>query len=141
MTLNRAQKMIEASETKAKELGIAITTAVVDEHGTLVALSKMDGALLVSPQFAQSKAFTSAHLGVATSGLAECHFCLPNFVLPANQPFVCGFWIGLDVQKLGRAMDRHASVDGDYTLHQWVGVLCGCGLTDRVRNRNHPLQE
>jgi len=71
MTLNRAQKMIEASETKAKELGIAITTAVVDEHGTLVALSKMDGALLVSPQFAQSKAFTSAHLGVATSGLAE----------------------------------------------------------------------
>jgi len=71
MTLNRAQKMIEASETKAKELGIAITTAVVDEHGTLVALSKMNGALLVSPQFAQSKAFTSAHLGVATSGLAE----------------------------------------------------------------------
>lgn len=71
MTLNHAQKMIEASENKAKELGIAITTAVVDEHGTLVALSKMDGALLISPQFAQTKAFTSAHLGVPTSGLAE----------------------------------------------------------------------
>jgi uncharacterized protein GlcG (DUF336 family) len=69
LTLAQAKHMIAVSEDKAKELDISITTAVVDEHGTLIALSKMDGALLVSPDFAKTKAITSAALGSPTSGL------------------------------------------------------------------------
>ena len=62
ITLEQAKKAIEASEDKAKEIGIAVTTAVVDEHGVVIALGRMDGALLISPRFAQKKAYTAAML-------------------------------------------------------------------------------
>ncbi len=70
ISLDKAKQALEASETKASELGIAVTTTIVDEHGTVIATSKMDGALLISPRFAYTKAYTSAVLMSPTSGLA-----------------------------------------------------------------------
>lgn len=48
-----------------------VTIAVVDEHGELVALSKMDTALIVSPHFAESKAKTAALLGLDTQQIGQ----------------------------------------------------------------------
>lgn len=70
ITLAKAKHAIETSEKKAEELGVKVTTAIVDDHGSLIALSKMDGALHISPRFASTKAFTSANLGAPTEGLA-----------------------------------------------------------------------
>lgn len=70
MTLDKAQHMILASTEKAKELNIKVATAVVDEHGTIVALHRMDGAFYISPKFATSKAHTSALLGLPSGDIA-----------------------------------------------------------------------
>lgn len=66
MTLEMAKGMIEAAVNKAKELGVPMCVAVVDEGGNLKAFSRMDGAALLSVGVAQDKAYTSVSHGIAT---------------------------------------------------------------------------
>lgn len=70
ISLESAQKAIDKAISKAQDLGIAITVTVVDDHGTLIAASKMDDALNISPKYSFAKAFTSANLGLPTADIA-----------------------------------------------------------------------
>lgn len=70
VTLEQAQDFVSKVIRKATELQQNVSVAIVDEHGDLVYLAKMDGALVISPQFAQAKARTSALLGMATSQIS-----------------------------------------------------------------------
>lgn len=71
ITLDKAKKALEASEKKAAEIGVAVSTVIVDEHGSIVAASRMDGAIPISPRFAYTKAYTSASLGMPSGGLGD----------------------------------------------------------------------
>jgi len=71
MTLSQAKKALQSSEKKAESLGIAVSTVIVDNHGSTIAASRMDGALPISPRIAQTKAWTSAALAVPSEGLAQ----------------------------------------------------------------------
>jgi uncharacterized protein GlcG (DUF336 family) len=61
-----AHRMIAAGEERAAAMGHAFVIAVVDESGVLKALSRMDGAPLLSVQVAQDKAYSAAGFGMPT---------------------------------------------------------------------------
>ena len=76
--------MIGASQDKARELGVAVSTAIVDPEGRLFAFERMEGARWISVEVSQSKAYTGALLGrdgpdlaqvapAALAGLAAMH--------------------------------------------------------------------
>ncbi|WP_459712414.1 GlcG/HbpS family heme-binding protein [Paraburkholderia sp. 2C] len=57
-----AMRMIGASHRRAHELGMAVSTAIVDPDGRLLAFGRMDGTHWLSIDAAQAKAFTGALL-------------------------------------------------------------------------------
>jgi uncharacterized protein GlcG (DUF336 family) len=62
LTAEAAQRMILASQAKAREIGVAVCTAIFDAEGRLFAFGRMDGAPWLSIEVSQSKAFTGALL-------------------------------------------------------------------------------
>jgi uncharacterized protein GlcG (DUF336 family) len=62
MALNTelAEKILAGARAKASEMKVPMSFAVVDAGGYLIALVRMDGAALLTPSVAHSKAYTAA---------------------------------------------------------------------------------
>ncbi len=60
LTLSDAKVMLEGSEAKAREIGVDLDIAVVDDGGHLLAFIRMDGARVTSIDVSINKAFTAA---------------------------------------------------------------------------------
>ena len=111
ITLHKAKKALEAEESIAKELGIAISTVIVDGNGYIIASSRMDNALPVSPRFAFTKAYTAAVLRMPTQGLAE--------YATAGKPYygVTAIWSG-----------EFTTIPGGLPVNDNNGVIGGVGV-------------
>jgi uncharacterized protein GlcG (DUF336 family) len=71
LPLSQALAYADAGIAKAKEMGIKISIAVIDEFGQLVQLDRMDGASLMSPDIAEAKAVTALNFKRPTSQVAQ----------------------------------------------------------------------
>lgn len=71
MSLAEALAYADAGIAKAKELGVKVSIAVIDEYGMLVQLDRMDGASLMSPDIAEAKAITALNFKRPTSEVAK----------------------------------------------------------------------
>ena len=63
ITIEAAERIIDAAVKKAQEMSKLMCIAVCDEDGTLKAFRRMDGAPLLSVQIAQDKAYTAISFG------------------------------------------------------------------------------
>lgn len=79
LILQEANELVGRAQAKAAELGIRVTVAVVDEGGHVIVLSRMDGALPLSPQIAEAKAVGAAMLYRDGGALAELAKDRPGF--------------------------------------------------------------
>ena len=70
LTLAAARACIAAAQADARTLGVAMSVAVVDGGGQLVAFERMDGADLVTVSLAQDKAWTALVNRMPTAELA-----------------------------------------------------------------------
>ena len=71
ISLEQAEQAIEAAKRRANEIGVPMTIAVVDTGGNLVALARMDGAILASLDIAIGKAYTAVAMKMSTADLAS----------------------------------------------------------------------
>lgn len=60
LTLDDAKIMLDAAEAKARNIGVPMDIAVVDDGGNLLAFRRMDGAKITSIAIAIDKAYTAA---------------------------------------------------------------------------------
>ena len=71
LTLEMAERILQAAKEKARELKIQEDIAVVDEGGNLKAFARMDGAWLGSIDIAIRKARTARYFDVETAKLGK----------------------------------------------------------------------
>ena len=69
--LENLHRMARRAEEKAKQLGVSVVFAAVDQGGNLVLLQRMEGALLASIEIATGKAYTASALKMATHELGQ----------------------------------------------------------------------
>ena len=69
--IDKAIQMIQAAHAKALELDIAVSVAVVDEGGRLIAFGRMDRARPMSVDIATNKAYTAASFQTPTNQLTS----------------------------------------------------------------------
>ena len=67
MNLEMAKNLLQRGIKKAKEMGKLCSIAIVDDHGWLVALHRMDGAPIPTAEIARDKAWTAATFRTSTS--------------------------------------------------------------------------
>ena len=71
VTMDEAVKVCEGAVAKAEALGIKIAVSVVDSGTNLVALHKMDGALVLAIEGSRGKAVASAIFGQPSGELEQ----------------------------------------------------------------------
>src|SRR3954466_4574042 len=71
ITLEQAIAFIEAGKAEAERQGLALSFAVVDAGGHLVASQRMDGAPWITPDVALGKAWTAAAWGTPSAAQGD----------------------------------------------------------------------
>ncbi|SFE50779.1 GlcG/HbpS family heme-binding protein [Alteribacillus iranensis] len=106
ITLEEARKIIEGAEQEAKQIGVSMVIAIVDEGGNFVAKHRMDDAWIASVDIAENKAWTSVALKMPTSQLAEA--TVPNAELyglnTTNNGRIVVFGGGIPLERDGKVI-------------------------------------
>lgn len=106
-----AQKLVQAAEKKAREIGVPMVIAICDESGVLKAFSRMDGAALLSVGIAQDKAYSAVSFGISTDAWFE--------FIKNDPPLLHG------IVKT----DRLTVFGGGYPVKQGDAVIGGIGVS------------
>jgi uncharacterized protein GlcG (DUF336 family) len=69
ITLEQAQRVVDAAAAKATDIGVPMNIAVVDAGNNLTAFARQDNAWLGSIDIAQAKAYTARSFDLATKDL------------------------------------------------------------------------
>ena len=112
LDLSDARILIEDAAAKAREIGVPMCIAVVDESGTLIAFERMDGGKVTSVTIAQDKAFTAAAARKATHDYNAAN-------VPGNLAFGIHTEVGGRLSTVGGGLP--VMVDGE--------VVGGIGLS------------
>ena len=119
LDLAEARILIEGAANKAREIGVPMCIAVVDESGNLVAFERMDGGKITSVTIAQDKAFTAAAAKNATHDYNKVN-------VPGSLAFGIHTEVGGRISSVGGGLP--VIVDGDVV--GGIGISSGTPQQD-----------
>ena len=97
-----ARRLMQAARACAERLALEVSIAVVDEAGVLLALERLDGARLHTPEAAWLKARTAAIVRTATATLEQQVQADPALLsFPGRMPLAGGLPIVHQGQVIG----------------------------------------
>jgi uncharacterized protein GlcG (DUF336 family) len=117
-----SRQLLDAALGKARELGVKVSIAVVDAHGDLIILERMQGAVSLSPKIAAGKASASAI------------FMRPTSEFEPRVAQNSAFWAGVSSMTSGAVLFGRGGVPmkrGGETVGA-VGVSGGTSEQDEV---------
>ena len=79
LNLDIAEKILAGARTKAREINTPMSFAIVDAGGYLIASVRMDGAGLLTPSVAHSKAYTAAMFRRTSAEIGKLAETRPQF--------------------------------------------------------------
>ena len=140
VSLDDAQRVIQAGIAKANEIGSPSNIAVADAGGNLLAFARMQKAWLGSIDIAINKAFTSRAFDIATKQLAG--FTQPGEefygIQTSNHGRVMIFAGGLPL-KSGNEVVGAVGVSGDASDKDEVCAVAGIRAAGLVPETGDPL--
>ena len=117
LTLEDAKVILQGAEKRAREIGVDMDIAVVDDGGNLLAFYRMDRAKITSIDVAINKAFTAAGARKGTHEYAE-------IAGPGKPAF------GIHVSNRGRFMILGGGLPIFVDGHIVGGIGCSSGSVD-----------
>jgi glc operon protein GlcG len=69
LTTSEAQKMLQAAQAKAQQMGVKVSISVVDGRGDLLTMVRLDGVSWRTAGISKGKAYASANFGVPSADL------------------------------------------------------------------------
>jgi uncharacterized protein GlcG (DUF336 family) len=118
INLELAKTILSTAISKSKEMGRSCSVAVVDDHGWLVALHRMDGAPIPTAEIARDKAWTAATFRKPSVEVSQF-----------GDPKVPGY--GFNVQNWN---DRLTTIPGGMPIlneGRLIGAIGVCGETPK----------
>ena len=115
LTLAVTQRMVEASVARARQLGVCLSIAVVDDGGHLLAFARMDGIHVGTVDVAVAKARTAILFRKPSAAFSEslAKGATGLLALPGVVPFEGGIPIVVEGQLVGAIGASGASPDKD----------------------------
>jgi uncharacterized protein GlcG (DUF336 family) len=135
LTLDDAKLMMAAAEQKAREIGVDMDIAIVDDGGNLLMFQRMDNARVTSITIAVDKAFTAGAARKSTraygevSGPGQPAFGINSSIQGRFMIFAGGLPIFIDDQPVGGIGCSSGSPDQDEEVAQagLDGLLAALG--------------
>ncbi len=124
LTLDDAKLMLAAAEQKAREIGVDMDIAIVDDGGNLLMFQRMDNARVTSISIAIDKAFTAGAARKSTraygevSGPGQPVFGINSSIQGRFMIFAGGLPIFIDDQPVGGIGCSSGSPDQDEEVAQ-----------------------
>jgi uncharacterized protein GlcG (DUF336 family) len=124
LTLDDAKLMLTAAEQKAREIGVDMDIAIVDDGGNLLMFQRMDNARVTSISIAIDKAFTAGAARKSTraygevSGPGQPAFGINSSIQGRFMIFAGGLPIFIDDQPVGGIGCSSGSPDQDEEVAQ-----------------------